>query len=114
MKKLVFLLSLFLVGIVHSGVPSIQDYKNKKSNNIYDSYIYGLESGIEWAYEHTYSKHAIEIYCKPRDLVLSAKQLRAMIDAEIDDNISFYTKYSDAPLLGLALRNAYVSSFSCN
>ena len=55
MKKLVFLLFLFQVGTVHSDVPSIQDYKNKKSNNIYDSYIYGLESGIEWAYEHIYS-----------------------------------------------------------
>ena len=114
MKKFIFLLSLLLVNTVYSAVPSIQEYQSKKSNDLYDSYIYGLENGIEWAYELTYSKYAIEIYCKPRDLVLSAKQLRGMIDAEIKDNISFYTKYSDAPLLGLALRNAYVSRFLCN
>ena len=114
MKKFIFVLTFILTNTAYSDVPTILDYQSKKSDDLYDSYIYGLENGIEWAYEHTYTKHAIAIYCKPRDLVLSAKQLREMIDAEIDENISFYTKYSDAPLLGLALRNSYLSLFSCN
>ena len=114
MRIFIFFSLLILATNVYSGVPTIEEYQNKKTDELYDSYIYGLENGIEWAYEHTYSKHAIEIYCKPRDLVFSAKQLRGIIDAEIRDNNTFYSKYSDAPLLGLALRNAYLSNFPCN
>ena len=32
-------------------IPTIKDYLND-SGSTYDSYIYGLESGLEWASEH--------------------------------------------------------------
>ena len=55
----------------------------------------------------------IEIYCKPNDLVLSVKQLKKFINKELIKENTFYDKYQDAPLLGLALRNAYISNFPC-
>ena len=69
--------------------------------------------GLEWAQEHFYTKNSIEFFCKPGDLVLSSSQLRSLINKEIQENNSFYNKYKDAPLLGLALRNAYIENFPC-
>ena len=80
----------------------------------YDSYLYGLESGLDWANEFTYRKHNYEIFCKPNDFELSASNLKSLIITEINNNPDFYNKYSEAPLIGLALRNAYQDNFPCN
>ena len=115
MARYLFLLLILSSVTVSSGpAPSLADYLESESKETYDLYIYGLESGLEWAQEHTYAKNGLEFFCKPNDLVLSAKQIRRLIDKEIMENNSFYTTYKDAPLIGLALRNAYISTFPCN
>ena len=112
-KKLVFIFLLF-TNFAHSAVPTIEDYQSADDPIAHEAYIYGLERGLEWANEYTFQKHSFEICCKPRDLSLSSKQLRKIIDQEIKNNIRFYTKYKDAPLLGLALRNGYITNYPCN
>jgi len=99
---------------VFSGnkIPTINEYLNDKTDN-YDSYIYGLESGLEWAAEYYYRKHQVEIYCKPADIILPVSKLRSMIDKTIQSKPGFFEKYKDEPLLGLALRNGYIESFPC-
>tara|TARA_B100001564_G_scaffold346016_1_gene345318 strand:- start:517 stop:867 length:351 start_codon:yes stop_codon:yes gene_type:complete len=108
-------LSFFLMSTSTSygSPPSVDDYLKHDKNELHDMYIYGLESGLEWAQEHVYTKNSIEFFCKPGDLVLSSSQLRSLINKEIQENNSFYNKYKDAPLLGLALRNAYIENFPC-
>ena len=115
MFKHFILLTLLTFSFVSYGdSPTIKNYQKNKTNGTYDLYVYGLESGLEWAQEYTFAKHSLEFFCKPNDLTLSAAQLKALINKEIEENKSFYTKYSDAPLIGLALRNAYISNFPCN
>ena len=104
----------FMNNFLYASVPTIEDYQNSSDISAHDSYIYGLERGLEWANEYTFQKHSFEIYCKPRDLSLSSKQLRKIINDEIETNNRFYSKYKDVPLLGLALRNGYISKFPCN
>ena len=94
-------------------LPTIKSYMENKGNTLHDSFIYGLENGIELLNEYSYTKYDVQIYCKPNDLVLSIKQLKRFIDKEIIKENTFYDKYQDAPLLGLALRNAYISYFPC-
>ena len=112
--KKISLALLFCSNFAYSEVPTIQDYQNKNDPKAYELYIYGLESGLEWANEHAFQKYSIEIFCKPRDLSLSLKQLNKIISQEIQDNNRFYIKYKDAPLVGLALRNGYISTYPCN
>ena len=95
-----------------SKIPTIKEYLNDSTDN-YDSYIYGLESGLEWASEYYYRKHQVEIYCKPADITLPVSELRSMIDKTIKSKPGFFEKYEDEPLLGLALRNGYIESFPC-
>jgi len=115
MHKFVILFVAISYSIVsHSSAPTIGDYLDRAAPDMYDQYIYGLEGGLEWAQEFTFSRHSLDFFCKPNDLILSAVKLRIMIDKEINENISFYSKYGDAPLIGLALRNAYISEFPCN
>ena len=109
-----FLALLLCSNSVFSAIPTIEDYNNNNDPNAYELYIYGLENGLEWANEHVFQKHSIEIFCKPRDLTLSLKQLNKIIGQEIQDNNRFYMKYKSAPLVGLALRNAFISKFPCN
>ena len=113
-KSSVIINILLLSNLAFASPPSIYEYQQNDKNEHLDMYIYGLERGLDWSQEYVYSKYAVEFFCKPGDLVLSAKQLRLLIDKEIDENSSFYTKYKDAPLLGLALRNAYIASFPCD
>tara|TARA_Y100000741_G_scaffold359386_1_gene339958 strand:+ start:48 stop:395 length:348 start_codon:yes stop_codon:yes gene_type:complete len=113
-RSLALISILFFSNSCYSSPPSIADYQQKENNELHDMYIYGLERGLDWSQEYMYSKYSIEFFCKPRDLVLSATQLRILIDKELNENTSFYTKYRDAPLLGLALRNAYIASFPCD
>ena len=112
-KLLTLSVLLITTSISYGSPPSVDDYLKQDKNELHDMYIYGLESGLEWAQEHFYTKNSIEFFCKPGDLVLSSSQLRSLINKEIQDNNSFYNKYKDAPLLGLALRNAYIANFPC-
>ena len=112
--KKIFLALLFYSNFAYSEIPTIQDYQSKNDPNAYELYIYGLESGLEWANEHTFQKYSIEIFCKPRDLSLSLRQLNKIISQEIQDNNRFYKKYKNAPLVGLALRNGYIANYPCN
>jgi len=112
-KLLTLSVLLITTSISYGSPPSVDDYLKQDKNELHDMYIYGLESGLEWAQEHFYTKNSIEFFCKPGDLVLSSSQLRSLINKEIQENNSFYNKYKDAPLLGLALRNAYIANFPC-
>ena len=108
------IISFFVLNLSHAQeLPTIISYMENKDSTLHDSFIYGLEIGIEWLREYSYTKHGIEIYCKPNDLVLSVKQLKKFIDKELIKENTFYDKYQDAPLLGLALRNAYIIQFPC-
>ncbi len=113
LKLLILSVLLISSNISYASPPSVEDYQKHDKNELHDMYIYGLESGLEWAQEHIYTKNSIEIFCKPGDLALSSSQLRSLINKEIQENNSFYNKYKDAPLLGLALRNAYIENFPC-
>ena len=107
-------LCLFFYSSSYAGpkTPSIDEYKNDKSG-VYDSYIYGLESGLEWASEYYYRKHQIELFCKPNGIKLPSSRLREIIDREIRKKPGFFDKYKNEPLLGLALRNGYIDEFPC-
>ena len=105
---------LFFNNYAYSAIPTIEEYQNSLDTETHDSYIYGLERGLDWANEYMFQKHSLEIYCKPTDLSLSARQLRKIIDKEIQNNITFYKKYKSAPLIGLALRNGYIDNFPCD
>ncbi len=83
---------LFFSNPAYSDIPTIEEYQNNQNTEIHDTYIYGLERGLEWANEYVFQKHSIEIYCKPSDLSLSSKQLRKIIDKTIQKNITFYNK----------------------
>ena len=112
--KNIAIILLFFSSYTYSGPPTIEEYQDNQDTGVHDTYIYGLERGLEWANEYMFQKHSIEIYCKPSDLSLSSKQLRKIIDKTIQKNITFYTKYKSAPLVGLALRNGYIANFPCN
>ena len=105
---------LIIADNVFSSQPSTRIFLDNIKNNSYDSYLYGLESGLDCANEFTYRKHNYEIFCKPNDFELSANNLKSLIITEINNNPGFYNKYSEAPLIGLALRNAYQDNFPCN
>lgn len=91
--------------------PTIKEYL--QNSEAYDSYIYGLESGLEWASEYYFRKHNIEIYCKPGNVELPVSRLREMIDKTINTKRGFFLKYENEKLLGLALRNGYIEAFPC-
>ena len=96
-----------------SKTPTIEEYINDTSG-AYDSYIYGLESGLEWASEYYFRKHQIELFCKPNGIKLPSSRLREIIDSEIQKKPGFFEKYKNEPLVGLALRNGYISEFPCS
>ena len=54
-------LPLFISLNVNSSdnIPTIKEYINNPES--YDSYVFGLESGLEWASEYYYRKHNIEL-----------------------------------------------------
>ena len=112
--KNVAIILLFFSNHAYSAPPTIEEYQDNNDIEAHNTYIYGLERGLEWANEYMFQKHSIEIYCKPSDLSLSSKQLRKIIDKAIQTNVTFYAKYKSAPLVGLALRNGYIDAFPCN
>ncbi len=111
-----FLLLFVLFFSVHAfsnlKTPSMEEYK-KDTSGVYDSYLYGLESGLEWASEYYFRKYEIEIFCKPSGIKLPASRLRQIIDREIQKKPGFFDKYKGEPLVGLALRNGYIHEFPC-
>ncbi len=98
---------------VYASQPTTKEFMSNIESSKYDSYLYGLESGLDWANELTYREHKMEIFCKPNDLEVSASLLKKFIKEEIGNNASFYKKYENEPLIGLAFRNSYISNFSC-
>ena len=72
-------LPLFISLNVNSSdnTPTIKEYINNPES--YDSYVFGLESGLEWASEYYFRKHNIELYCKPGNVQLPVEMLREMI-----------------------------------
>ena len=64
---IIFLLAFSNVSYSDTKTPSIKEYISDESG-LYGSYIYGLESGLEWASEYYYRKHEIELYCKPGNI----------------------------------------------
>ena len=69
------------------SIPTIREYINNPKS--YDSYVYGLESGLEWASENYFRKHNIELYCKPSNVQLPAEMLRGMIVKTIKKSRGF-------------------------
>ena len=104
---------LFSSSYSYSSQPTTKEFMDNIDSSKYDSYLYGLESGLDWANELTYREHEMEIFCKPNDFEVSASLLKKFIKQEIADNASFYKKYENEPLIGLAFRNSYMSNFSC-
>ena len=114
MKSIILSLVLLLSSSYsYSSQPTTKEFMDNIDSSKYDSYLYGLESGLDWANELTYREHEMEIFCKPNDFEVSASLLKKFIKQEIADNASFYKKYENEPLIGLAFRNSYMSNFSC-
>ena len=114
MKSLSSLLIILSLSThAYSSQPTTKEFMTNIESSKYDSYLYGLESGLDWANELTYREHNMEIFCKPNDFQVSASLLKDFIKEEIADNSSFYKKYENEPLIGLAFRNSYISNFSC-
>ena len=65
--------------------PSTKSFLDHIDSDKYNSYLYGLESGLDWANEFTYRKHNYEIFCKPNDFELSANNLKSLIITEINN-----------------------------
>ena len=94
------------------SIPTIKEYVNNPES--YDSYVFGLESGLEWASEYYYRKHNIQLYCKPGNVQLPAEMLREMIAKTISTKPGFFKKYENEQLLGLALEMAICKPFHAN
>jgi hypothetical protein len=93
-------------------IPSIREFINDHSG-LYDSYLYGIESGFEWASEFYFRKHKVELYCKPNSIDLPARKLREIIMESVNSKPGFFKKYENEPLVGLALRNGLINQFPC-
>jgi len=93
-------------------IPSIKEFINDHGG-LYDSYLYGIESGFEWASEFYFRKHKVELYCKPNNINFPARKLREIIMESINSKPGFFKKYENEPLVGLALRNGLINQFPC-
>ena len=93
-------------------IPSIKEFIND-DGGLYDSYLYGIESGFEWASEFYFRKHKVELYCKPNNINFTARKLREIIMESINYKPGFFKKYENEPLVGLALRNGLINQFPC-
>ena len=109
---IIFFLTFSHVSYSDIKTPTIKEYMTDDSG-LYDSYIYGLESGLEWASEYYYRKHEIELYCKPGNIELPTSELRKIINKTISSKPGFFEEYENEPLVGLALRNGFIEAFPC-
>ena len=98
--------------VPQTKIPSIKEFINDHSG-LYDSYLYGIESGFEWASEFYFRKYKVELYCKPNNINLPAIRLREIIMESINSKPGFFEKYENEPLVGLALRNGLINQFPC-
>ena len=48
------------------------------------------------------------------ELKLTLKATGQQLNEQIERDNSFFEKYQDAPLVGLAMKNAYVRNFPCS
>jgi hypothetical protein len=110
---IIFLLTFSQVLCSDIKTPTIKEYMSDDSG-LYDSYIYGLESGLEWASEYYFRKHEVELYCKPGNIQLPASELRKIINNTIGSKPGFFEEYENEPLVGLALRNGFIEAFPCH
>ena len=113
-KSIFIILLLTIAQTSYSDIktPTIKEYMSDDTG-MYDSYIYGLESGLEWASEYYYRKHKVELYCKPGNIELPASELRNIINKTISSKSGFFEDYENEPLVGLALRNGFIDAFPC-
>ena len=113
-KSIFIILLLTIAQTSYSDIktPTIKEYMSDDTG-MYDSYIYGLESGLEWASEYYYRKHNVELYCKPGNIELPASELRNIINKTISSKPGFCKDYEKEPLVGLALRNGFIDAFPC-
>jgi hypothetical protein len=113
-KYVIIILLITISQTLYSDIktPTIKEYMVDNDGN-YDSYIYGLESGLEWASEYYYRKHKVELYCKPGNIELPASELRKIINTTISSKPGFFQEYENEPLVGLALRNGLIEAFPC-
>ena len=113
-KSIFIILLITIAQASHSDIktPTIKEYMND-DKGMYDSYVYGLESGLEWALEYYYRKHEVELYCKQGNIKLPASELRKIINTTISSKPGFFKDYENETLVGLALRNGLISAFPC-
>ena len=113
-KSIFIILLLTIAQTSYSDIktPTIKEYMSDDTG-MYDSYIYGLESGLEWASEYYYRKHKVELYCKPGNIELPASELRNIINKTISSKPGFFKDYENEPLVCLALRNGFIDAFPC-
>ena len=113
-KSIFIILLLTIAQTSYSDIktPTIKEFMSDHTG-MYDSYIYGLESGLEWASEYYYRKHKVEIYCKPGNIELPASELRNIINKTISSKSGFFKDYENETLVGLALRNGFIDAFPC-
>ena len=109
-----FFLILIPYNALTQEMPSINEYKEHNGSNKYDGFVLGLENGLEWANDEFYRKYAKQLFCKPTDLILPVTEIKKLINEQIERDNSFFEKYQDAPLVGLAMKNAYVRNFPCS
>ena len=55
---IILLLTTAQTSYSYVKTPTIKEYMDDDAGT-YDSYIYGLESGLEWASEYYYRKHNV-------------------------------------------------------
>ena len=95
-KSIFIILLLTIAQTSYSDIktPTIKEYMSDDTG-MYDSYIYGLESGLEWASEYYYRKHKVELYCKPGNIELPASELRNIINKTISSKSGFFKDYEN-------------------
>ena len=109
-----FIFILLTNHVQSQEMPTIKEYKDNKQTSKHNQFIYGLENGLEWANDESFRKHGFQIFCKPSDIVLSINETKKLINEQLEIDSTFYQKYQDAPLVGLALKNAYLQNFPCD
>ena len=116
MKPHLFLFLYFLIpiNVFSDQIPTVREYKENIKNNKYDQFILGLENGIDWTSQEAYRQEGILIFCKPSDISLPIIEIKRLINEQLKRDSSFYAKYENEPLIGLALKNAFVRNFPCS
>ena len=103
MRSLFILLTFSILSAQgFSSQQTTKEFLENINSSKYDSYLYGLEAGLDWANELTFREYNMEIFCKPNDLDVSASLLKDFIKNEIANNAAFYKKYENEQLIGIS------------